>query len=260
MAESGQFFSFDGETLQPTIPGNDSILLVADSWLVDDGRVRSLQQHFERFQNSIQDPSVLAELPKFFEEVIRKLPRDGRWFPRIELHDKTTNDSRLHLRLRTAPEQQQSIVLWTHPESDPRTAPLIKGPDLSLAMQLRRGAQMRGADEAVILNSDGFIAEGALSSILWWRADVLCAPGPDIIWLPSVTRNEVFAIAEQMGITTRFEKAKPADLVGLEIWAVSSLQGILAVDQWLELGSPVGKPTHFEPFQKRLKMLSKLLN
>lgn len=256
MTESGQFFSFDGSSLQPTNPGMDATLLVADSWLVEDGRVRSLDQHFERFQKSIQDPLVIAELPKFFREVTRLLPRDGRWFPRIELHDRATNDSRLHLRLRTAPDQQQTISLWTHPEADPRSAPLIKGPDLSLAMQLRRGAQMRGADEAVILNSAGFVAEGALSSILWWRADVLCAPGPDIIWLPSVTRNEIFAIAEQMGITTRFEKAKPADLVGLEIWVVSSLQGIRAVDHWYELGAPVGKATHVDAFNKRLRLLS----
>jgi hypothetical protein len=49
---------------------------------------------------------------------------------------------------------------------------------------------------------------------------------------------------------------KPSDLVGLEIWALSSLQGIRVVGDWIDLGAPVGRSVHFEAFNRRLRMLS----
>jgi branched-subunit amino acid aminotransferase/4-amino-4-deoxychorismate lyase len=123
-------------------------------------------------------------------------------------------------------------------------------------MQMRRNAKMHGADEAVILDSAGFVLEGALSALVWWRGDVLCSSSDDLHWLPSVTRQEIFSVAEQMGHKTRTERVRPADLVGLEIWALSSLQGIRVVSDWIGLGGPVGKPKHFDAYSKRLRMLS----
>jgi len=124
-------------------------------------------------------------------------------------------------------------------------------------MQLRRKAQLHGADEAVLLDGAGHVIEGALSALVWWRGDVLCAPDDRTTWLPSITREEVFAIAASMGIQTRLEHAKPADLVGLEVWALSSLQAIRVVNNWIGLGSPLGPATHLETFQKRLRLYSR---
>jgi branched-subunit amino acid aminotransferase/4-amino-4-deoxychorismate lyase len=123
-------------------------------------------------------------------------------------------------------------------------------------MQLRRKAQLHSADEAAIVDSDGRLVEGALSAIVWWRGDVLCAPDHQTRWLESVTRNEVFELAKSLGYQTRVENVKPADLVGCEVWALSSLQGIRAVTDWVNLGSPVGAPARAEKFQKRLRMLA----
>ena len=236
-------------------------LAVADSWLVEDGRARSLREHYERFRNWVAEITTRDDLTAFFEAVTAEIPRDGRWFPRIELlANDSTDSTHLVFRLREAPEQIDSMTLWSFNEPDPRSNPLVKGPDLSLGMQMRRAAQMHGADEAVILNTDGYILEGALSSIVWFRDDVLCAPGSDLDWIPSITRKEVFAIAEQMGLQTRTEKVKPADLVDLEIWGLSSLHGIRPVDEWIDLGGPVGQPRHIEAFNKRLRMLSTNIN
>ena len=232
-------------------------LAVADSWLVEDGRARSLKEHYSRFENWVKDISDRNDVQDFCNAVTGLIPCDGRWFPRIELlQNDTSGETQLVFRLRNAPEQIDSMTLWSYSEPDPRVNPLVKGPDLSLGMQMRRAAQMHGADEAVILNTEGYILEGALSAIVWFREDVLCAPGEDLDWIPSITRKEVFAIAEQMGLGTRFEKVKPADLVDLEIWGLSSLHGIRPVDEWVELGGPVGQPRHLEAFNKRLRMLS----
>lgn len=247
----------DGQLIE--VPASlGTVLSVADSWLVEDGRARSIDQHFARFSNwaAQQNPAVLGQLDEFFEQVRRAIPTEGNWFPRIELHGEQNYKSQLHLRLREAPESLGPAVLWTYSEPDPRQNPTIKGPDLPLGMQLRRRANMLGADEAVILDQDGFICEGALSSLVWFTGETLCAPNAETVWLESITRNEVFAIAEQMGIATRTEKAKPADLVEKEVWILSSLQGIRPVVDWLDLGGPLAAPARAESFTKRLRLLA----
>jgi branched-subunit amino acid aminotransferase/4-amino-4-deoxychorismate lyase len=260
MSDEVQFFCFRDNTLVLVTEGQQAEvqLEVADSWLVEDGRSRSIDAHFERFARWVGSvsPDCTPSLPAFFEAVKGKIPSEGRWFPRIEFHAEAESPNHLYLRLRKAPDQLGEVVLWTLPDPDPRQNPEVKGPDLSLGMQMRRNAKMHGADEAVILSKDGYVLEGALSSLVWWRGDTLCSSSDDLPWLPSVTRQEIFSIAGQMGYQTRTERVKPADLVDLEIWALSSLQGIRVVSSWIDLGGPVAKSAHFDAFNKRLRMLS----
>jgi branched-subunit amino acid aminotransferase/4-amino-4-deoxychorismate lyase len=259
MLDQEQLYAFIDAEIKPITPSDiaNGRLAVADSWLVENGRARHHQEHFSRFANWVLAINPSLRLEDFFKEVTTLIPRDGAWFPRIEfIINDSSDDYQLVLRMREAPEREQTIKLWSYSEADPRISPTIKGPDLSLGMQMRRAAQMHGADEAVLLTSDGYIVEGALSSLVWFRDDVLCAPGDDLDWIPSITRREVFAIAESMGLQTRSERVKPADLVDLEIWALSSLHGIRLVDEWIDLGGPVGPARHLEAFNKRLRMLS----
>ena len=260
MNESIQFFQFRSDRLVLVTEASDQDvqLEVADSWLVEDGKARGLDAHFERFAAWVSEvrPSCIEYLEPFFQAVVEQIPKQARWFPRIEFHAEAESPHHLYLRLREAPEQLGDVTLWTLPEVDPRENPAVKGPDLSLGMQMRRNAKMHGADEAVILNSEGYILEGALSALVWWRGDILCSSSDELPWLPSVTRAEVFSIANQMGFETKTEKVRPADLVGLEIWALSSLQGIRVVTDWVDLGAPVGKAMHAEAFIRRLKLLS----
>lgn len=263
MTDQERIFALKDFQVRPVDPQDvaDGRLAVADSWLVEEGRARHHQEHFQRFANWVKVIDAELELSDFFRQVTELIPREGAWFPRIEfIVNEQSGNSQLVFRLREAPERESRITLWSYSEADPRVSPTIKGPDLSLGMQMRRAAQMHGAGEAVLLTSDGFIVEGALSSIVWFKEDVLCAPGDDLDWIPSITRQEVFSIADSMGLQTRAEKVKPADLVGLEIWALSSLHGIRLVDEWVGLGGPVGPARHLDAFTKRLRMLSSSIN
>ena len=263
MPDFGQFFAFRSGalTLISSAPESEVQLGVADSWLVEDGRVRNLDTHYARFKAWVSsiDAATAAQCDDFALAVTAILPREGRWFPRIEYHGEAPAGERLYLRLRSAPDQLRDMVLWTYPEVDPRIAPTVKGPDLSLGMQMRRKAIVHGADEAVLLDEDGFILEGALSSIVWFDGDVLCAPADRLPWIDSVTRREVFDIAHQMGIETSPRFATPNQLIGCEIWGLSSLQGIRPVVDWVNLDGAVGKPVRFEAFQKRLRLLAAAL-
>jgi branched-subunit amino acid aminotransferase/4-amino-4-deoxychorismate lyase len=263
MSVLGDFYRLEHGELKPVIESSSEVKLrVADSWLVDEGRVRSLDAHFERFESWVisQDANQQKYLAGFFAEVRRLIPHEGKWFPRMEYHGEQPEQLRLYLRLREAPEKLESVKLWSYPEPDPRQNPSVKGPDLSLCQQLRRHANMNGADEAVITDSKGFVAEGALSALVWWRGDVLCSSDHQTNWLPSITRDEVFSIASQMGFETRLENVKPSDLDRLPIWALSSLNGIMPVSSWVGVADELPEASHLEAFNKRLKLLSTQLD
>jgi hypothetical protein len=74
-----------------------------------------------------------------------------------------------------------------------------------------------------------------------------------------VTRQEIFQIAETMGIKTRFEHAIPEELVGLELWLLSSLQGIRTVKSWIEVSESFPQSQHVSAFEKRMKLLASAL-
>lgn len=226
---------------------------VADSFLVVDGRVRSLDRHMERFNTSVAKHLGLnTEI--FWNEVSSKIPREGSWFPRIEL---SSNTNKLVLRIRTGLDYEREVKLWSSDTPDDRIDPTTKGPDLGYGASLRRKANLHGADEAVILDRNGYVVEGALSSLLWWDEDVLYGPDHQTNWLPSVTRIEVFEIADQAGFETATAHVKPKDLIGKEIWVLSSFTGIRPVVDWLNLDGQVGRTKHLESFQRRLKLLSR---
>jgi len=258
MSVNGDFFRFSGQQLQPVDIALADPLAVADSWLVTNGTARGLKKHFQRFSSSIEDPECRAQLPTFFREVIEAIPETGDWFPRLEYRLERPRGERLFLRLRQAPERTETCTLWTYDKPDPRLFPDTKGPDLSLCQSLRRAANLHGADEAVLLDEHGYIADGALSAIVWWQGDTLCGPDENTAWLPSITRELVFAIADQAGYQTAEVHQKPEDLAGCEVWSLSALQGIRGVSYWNEVA--VGELKLLRPFRKRLQMLSERIS
>lgn len=262
--EFGTFYQYkDGTLAAVSEPAEQEVkLAVADSFLVESGSMRAKSAHEARFTLGIQAiaPSYLDQLPGFFASAFNLIPKTGRWFPRFELHLGAESPNQLFLRLRPAPEPAGPAILWTLPEPDPRSNPAIKGPDLSLGQQLRRKAKMHGADEAVLLDSRGFIAEGALSSMVWWRGDVLCAPSEDVRWLPSITREIVLEIAVQCGYSVEYVQERPQDLVGCEVWLLSALNGIRPVVGWVNLPGELSEPTHLDSLSKRLRLFSEQLD
>lgn len=253
MSVTGEFWGYSSDQLSPLSEAPKFDLSVADSFLLQGGMVRSLEAHFERFSGSISDPVTLSQLESFFEAVRTQLPVDGVWFPRIEYRETAPLGERLFLQNRIAPELTETATLWTSPDPDPRTNPRVKGPDLAIGMQLRRTANLNGADEAVLLSEDGFIADGALSSVLWWRDGILYGPDESTNWLPSITRDEAFELALQAGYEVGQESSRPADLEGLEVWNVSSTQGIRGVTKWGAI--QLATPKLYHSFRKRLTLL-----
>ncbi len=208
-------------------------LEVADSFLVSGGRALAIGVHRSRF---IQSATARGypdenELDAFFADALKLLPREADWFPRLEVSSHE-GAFRLHFRLRSAPELQDSVVVATHHGADPRTEPTIKGPDLETMLRLRQEAQRSGAREAVILDA-GLVSEGSTSALMWWRGDQLMVPPAYLPRIPSVTARSIMTIAAAMGTQVGEEEATPEDLAGCEVWAVNALHGIRVVSAWV---------------------------
>ncbi len=257
MSVGGDFYQFvEGELSALELALDDS-LSVADSFLVQNGSVRALDRHLARFANAVSDEKTRRQLPGFFASAVHVIPDTGDWFPRLEYRESQPAGQKLFLRIRTAPERTETVRLWTLKDKDPRTNPTVKGPDLAICQQLRRAANLHGADEAVLVTDDGYISDGALSSIVWWEDQTLVGPDQTTPWLPSITRELVFELATQAGYQTSQRRAKPAELAGCEVWSLSALQGIRAVDSWE--GVAVAQARLASPFSKRLTMLAQPL-
>ena len=74
-------------------------------------------------------------------------------------------------------------------------------------------AKEKGAYEAVMLNSDGFIAEGTTSNIFFVNENTLCTPSSDAGILDGITRDTVINVSKKNGIEVKEGMFYPADLL-----------------------------------------------
>jgi branched-subunit amino acid aminotransferase/4-amino-4-deoxychorismate lyase len=212
-------------------------LLAADSWLVDDGRVRAVDRHWARFAATCREHGVESEaLAAFRDEVERALPAAGRWFPRVELR----SDGELAVQVRPAPPREPTVVAWIADVPDPRRAPRQKGPDLERLAALRERAAAHGAGEAVLCDADGRLLEGAFTSLLWWEQETLWAVPDDAPILRGITRALLIEIARERDVAVAQRRPAPRELDGRETWLVSALHGIRAVTRWANGGPRAG--------------------
>lgn len=245
---------WDGAALVPLdyCDMSETAIVAADSWFVSDGLALGLDLHRARFLAAL--PDGVDGLP-FWHAAIAAIPRTGDWFPRVEHHDS----GRFLLRLRESPERTNSAVLATWTGADPRTTPRVKGPDLEAMLGIRTAVQPRGATEAVIVDADGYVVEGAYSGLLWWRGDILCAPPAEFARVDSVTARTVLTLATALGLDTHEEAVTPAELDGTEVWVLSALHGIRIATAWVDGPSLAERPGRLGAWRTRLDALRRPL-
>lgn len=238
----------------PLIASNpaDKPLIVADSWLVNDGRVRAIDRHRRRFFRACLDEAVLSldQLWTFWEAALEELPRQGRWFPRVELCDDSS--APLRLRVRPAPPAAAEVSVWVANLPDSRIASHRKGPDLAVLAEVRARAARWGAQEALLTTRSGVVLEAANSSVLWWEGNDLCVPSLTLPTLEGVTSGLILERAQRIGLRVVFQRGTPAHLDSHEVWLVNALHGIRPVTEWPGSSLWAGAAVHAAKWQSWL--------
>ncbi len=102
-----------------------------------------------------------------------------------------------------------------------------------------REAQSRGAEEAILLNHDGDVAEGASSNIFAVRGGTVVTPPVDAGILSGITREIVIDLCPDVGVPVREERLPPEDLRSAdEAFLTSSVRDVLPITT--VDGRPVG--------------------
>ena len=97
------------------------------------------------------------------------------------------------------------------------------------SLAARQYALDHGGREALILETDGNVAEGAAAGLLWQEGGSYCTPRAGNA-LPSVTLQVLEEILGRKGLTIRREPASPARLLQAEgVWLANSLMGLMPV-------------------------------
>lgn len=239
--------------LEHIAPDPEEILLAADSWLVSEGRVRGFDLHWGRFSDACKGISTIGqgEIDVFRRHVTRALPREGNWFPRIELVERQGAVA-LQFRLRAAPPLTKAVRLMHWPGKDERILPRRKGPDLALLGSMRQQTVAQGADEALLTTSDGIVLEGLTTSVAWWEGNSLCVPDPALAVLPGVTSRLLLRLAYALRMPIQYRRTHINELSGRTVWTMNALHGIRPVVQWVGSTNRAGDEVDHRPWQARL--------
>lgn len=86
----------------------------------------------------------------------------------------------------------------------------------------RAEADTAGANEALLLNTDGFVVEGASSNLFWIQNEIVCTPPLMSGILPGVTRAVVLEICRSLNVKTsetsvNVEELKKSDGIFLSL-------------------------------------------
>ncbi len=105
-------------------------------------------------------------------------------------------------------------------------------------------AKERGADEAVMLNSQGFLTEGTVCNIFFVAHGVLCTPSVDAGILDGITRDIVIGLAKREGMKVEEGMFRPDDLLQAEeVFFTNTTAEVMPVALAEDVAFEVGKIT-----------------
>ena len=114
------------------------------------------------------------------------------------------------------------------PTTDPLSS--FKTTSKILHVMARAEAMERGADEALLLNSNGEVAETASGNLFWVYDDTICTVPTGRGVLPGVTRAVVLEICQTLGLETNKRANKPEALRNSSgLFVTQSVLGIVPV-------------------------------
>jgi branched-chain amino acid aminotransferase len=218
-----------------------------------------VKRHFERLEKSaekinIQMPYTVQEMIHFAYELIERNGMRETYIRPLVLMDKN-----MTLRAHDADQPNVLMICWKwnryYPSNHlkvlvsswrrphPRTMPVdikVTGNYINSILATREALQ-KGFDEALMLDVEGYIAQGAGASFFMEKKGCLIVPPKQNIF-PSITRNTLIDIAKQMGIEVIEKQFGVEEVIeadgafftgtGAEVAGIESINGHKLALQW----------------------------
>ncbi len=236
---------------EAVIPVNDRGFLYGDGLFetvrVVNRRLFRMPQHLERLARGanflkIKPPFTARELEQFAGQLIEKNempeavlrltltrgPGERGYTPKAD--GQPTVVMTLH-----APPCLETPVQWRVVASSYRVLaadPLSSFKTLNKLTHVmaRAEAAERGANEALLINTNGEVAETASGNVFWVYNDKICTTPTGRGVLPGITRAVVLEICQALGLLTNKRVVKPEALKNSEgIFITQSALGIIPV-------------------------------
>lgn len=238
---------------EAVIPLNDRGFLLGDGLFetvrVANDKTFRFAQHLERLARGaeflkIKLPFTPRELEKFARELIEKNNLSDAIL-RVTLtrgigargySTKNSCAPTLAMTLHPLPEpNSEGLFQWSLVTSSFRipagdALSSFKTTSKILNVLARAEAEEQGADEALLLNTNGEVAETAGGNIFWIYQEKICTVPTGRGVLPGVTRAVVLEICQSLGLETNKRVIKPEHLRNAEgIFVTNSALGIILV-------------------------------
>jgi branched-chain amino acid aminotransferase len=129
-------------------------------------------------------------------------------------------------------EEGMSLIVSRHRRST--TSPICrhKTTNLLTSILLKEEAKDKSANEAIVINTDGDVAECVVSNIFMVNNGSVVTPSLDTNILPGITRRTVLDICQDSGISASEERFKIETLIKAdEIFITNSLMEIMPVSR-----------------------------
>ncbi len=121
--------------------------------------------------------------------------------------------------------------------------PAIKSSNLLNNILAVREARSRGAEEPILLNQEGFVAEGASTNVFLVRGGGVATPPLSAGILAGITREVVLELLPTLGIPFREEPLRLPDLLGAdEVFITSTTREIVPVARVDDTAIGEGRP------------------
>jgi branched-chain amino acid aminotransferase len=236
---------------QAVVPVNDRGFLLGDGLFetmrVVRGRPFRFSQHLERLTHGadflkIKSPFTKRELEEFAGQLIEQnqMPEailrltltrgpGGRGYT-PDNESKPTFVMTLHPAPPPADPAGWNLITSSFriPAADPLAS--FKTTSKILHVMARAEAVDKGADEALLLNTNGEAAETASGNLFWIHDDTICTVPTGCGALPGITRSVVLEICQTLGLQTSERTIKPVVLKNSGgIFITQSALGIVPV-------------------------------
>jgi 4-amino-4-deoxychorismate lyase len=244
---NGQFMDKNEAAISPFDHGFLYGLGVFETFRIYNGHPFLLDDHLERLNASLRILDIEAEFTR--DETVQILD--------VLLAENSLTDAYIRFNvsagngeigLQTESYNEPNVIVFSKPlppagdmnekqavllelrRNTPEGSARLKSHHYLNNVLAKREAGPAMDTEGIFLNDEGFLAEGIVSNLFWYRDGILFTPAVDTGILDGVTRRFVIELARTAGIEVRegFYKKEEAEAAG-EIFLTNSIQEIVPV-------------------------------